>query len=557
MGQLLELERLTAEEKTAERDMLAATHLWDGTRVLARLVFGEDDPRVWAALTRSARALVDFNEGPPEEEVERKKVTGPVAASVAAGALAGLKDAYAAPPTSSGLWNPLMPGNEEDRERDWKRGMEMELAFAEETLERSQARPGALGGGPSRPIRSLGDALYPGHLAGAEKDPFPSSDELRARLAAAEGPGGPGPRSLEALALRSLLGAELWDTGGKGAEGEAFSLMREAVEGLDKEAGARAPDALAAKERLARRLAVMGGHGRIVPMRPAEPSAEDAISAVRLFRTLERLAPEGQEGEQLRCRAGSAAAGVKTYFSDDLEKASMDFMFSGVWLMGSPMSEAGPGDARGNFDQAEFLVRNGSHEIASFFYLRALTLRRHLFGSRHPETAVSLSRSADLLLTNKNEAGACAHWALALEALEGLGDRHEISRADLELRIGRTLTFAAEAVKGLPMLKRAVERYVRLRGEASQNALEASAFLAQAQYWAVDIPGAEGTYREMIKLLDGAPPRKDPDPALPGDDDFLSVALAGAGATMIFRGDRPGGEALLKRSAEIRPQSAG
>ncbi|MDR1080358.1 MAG: hypothetical protein LBQ79_05230, partial [Deltaproteobacteria bacterium] len=505
------------------------------------------------------RALADYSTGPKtatrdKAMAEEWEFRRRAAASAAAGAVEGLKESYG---SHGGAcpWPDAAPAAGEGKDGDWQKDRAGELSFAEETLARLAGKTGA-GKTAHPPVRTFGDGMYPGRLPEAGTDPCPSSGELRERLAEAERPGGPGRGSREALVLTSLLGSELADTGGWEARKEARSLMKAASAGLDKLAGARDPDALAAKERLARGLAGLQGFGTVLPVNPVKPARDHLLEAKDLFRELEELAPKGLMGEEIRNRARLDAEGVAFLLDGSANPEPMELMMSGAFVhlkdsSGLPSLNA----ARGGFDMSEFLLPTGIYLMCNLFQTHALAVRRHLLGARHPETASSLARCADLLTHSDNSERTFAFWALALEALEGKGGRHDPARADLESRIGVQLLFGGEGHKAAPFLRRSEELFRRVRGETSQEALESGLYLAQALYWSMDVKGADAEYRRIAGLLDGKPPRKNQNPARSSDAAVLSVALAGLGATTIFLGDRPAGEELLKRSAKLRAKA--
>jgi hypothetical protein len=482
------------------------------------------------------------------------------AASLAAGALSAITDALSAPNPASGHTDGEGSGRGEgDAEVVDKRArasfIHAEKAFAEETLARILG-PKALGNGLPVPLRSLAEALYP-HEGDAEasKAIYLSSRELRARLAEAERPGGPGPKSREAFVLRSLLGAELWDSGGWDAVKEAIGLLKKASSGLDRLAGAGSPDSLAAKERLARRLGGMSGYGSVLPTLPMKPSPDDVRASAKHFRALVKLAPPEPEGEPLRNRALTALGALSGKEGDAFARLTgsvLRMMFKGQSGTGLDAE-----DGRSYFDMAESMYRLGKKEDAAQFHSISLNARRNVLGGRHPETVSSLARIGDKFYFANDEVGACNFWAIALEALEPQGERGEPFAADLELRIGRELLHNGDFTQAIIPLRRAEERLRRMRGEGSQRALECAAYLADACFEDGEVKEAERIFRSLSGLLDGTPPRSDPDPSLPSDEALLSLALAGTGATMILSGDPAGGEALLRRSAEIRARPNG
>ncbi|MDR1081114.1 MAG: hypothetical protein LBQ79_09210 [Deltaproteobacteria bacterium] len=552
MGLTLELERAAVVRKLAERDMMAAAHAWDAMRSAARLVLGPRDLRVWAALARSAASLLSFAGATGGRDSELKERALRSAASMAAGAVAGLADALEPLPSDIPPGNPPRPA---DDSWDWEKARDAEAAFAEKVLGRilDLFRDGDV----AEPARSLGEAMYPGTLPEAGEDPFPSSVELRARLAEAEGPGGPGPGSREALTLRSVLGYEIADSEGWEDSDEALSLLEEAAAGLEGLFGAGDPDALAAKERLARRLFRMFGPARILPSKPYDVSRGDMERAQELFRQIRRSAPEGRDGDPLRRRAELADAGIAFAMGDGsgLQQTAMTstkLMAEGAWIMEADISGTQDVEsARCGFDMGELMIMSGIENIGSRFHGRALYARRNLLGARHPETACSIARQGDIHISAKREGQAFASWSLALEALEGKGERHERFVADLEYRAGRVLMFNADCTQAAPLMRRAEERFRRVLGDMSQEALKAASLHAQSLYWALDVKGAEEIYARLAELLDGVPFREGQDPTLPSDRTVLSTALAGLGAALVFSGDHRVGTRLLARSEEM------
>ncbi|MDR1035853.1 MAG: hypothetical protein LBT40_04595, partial [Deltaproteobacteria bacterium] len=579
MGRLLEEERLFAERKTAKGNMLESAHAWDNVRALARLLLGPGDPRVWAALSRSARSFVGFvgdmaGSGALEHPAGREKweFFARGAASMAAGSVDALGDpglelaavalpAYGFPPRAAEVLEPAdWPVDEPywvRRARSWSRAVE--LGFARETLDMILAMAPSAAADPPPPARSLSEAIYPGTAPEAGTDPYPPAAEFRARLQAAEGPGGPGPGSREALVLRSLLGAELWDTGGRERSAEALGLLEEAYGGLDWLSGWRAPESLDARERLARRLGGMYGRGAVLPaVRPDLPETLDpghVGRAVELFRGLERLAPGGPEGEAMRRSASMFASGL--FYRDAKEEfRSMEFVTSAFEMM-ADMEDSEPelGPCRDCLDMAELLRRFGTAppQLVALFFAMSADRHLRLLGGRHPETAAAIARAADLWHYGLFECRPAPHWAKALEALEGLGERYETFRAELEIRVARW--DIKDDYTGIRMmvdlLLRAEGRLRGALGESSQPALECA---VEAAYYMcfVDMESeAEEIFSRVAALLDGAPPRSDPDPRMPSDAAVLSAALAGKGEAMIRNGDKSGGTGMLRRSAEM------
>ncbi|MDR1037412.1 MAG: tetratricopeptide repeat protein [Deltaproteobacteria bacterium] len=597
MGLLLEKQRFLAETKQRKGDLLGAAHDWDGLRALARNIFGPRDPRTFASLSRSARSLAEHVIGP-------RAVAGPLsaemasgAASMASGVLLGLEDAEIDPQDSSPMipWPGLMAGfgpqpNLGDPPGDWggktrretsralAEAIAGEKAFASDTLQLIRARaPHAVwDSAPPLPLMSLSEAVYPkGRHGESDPCPFPPPDELRRRLSAAEAPGGPGPKSREALVLMSRLGEALTDFGGEDQTFEGTGLMRNASKGLDSLAGPGDPDALEAKERLARRLAGLSGYGKILEPYVNEPSRGNLSQAHWLFRNIWKLAPAGEEGEPLRLRSRMctfwATFAKKVLAESDSPdgtsdmKPTGDFIMSAGWLMAIGMEmDEGEGDfkmpgawvGRSAFDFAEMMHFSQVFPAYTHFHRLSLRVRRHALGGRHPETARSMSCLADGLYPEKEEKAA-AYWAQALEALEDQGETEDLNRAEVEFRLGRAVMMAREYGQAIPILEKSEETFRRLLGETHQRTLTPTISLAQSLYWAGFTEEAGKIYARTVSLLEDIPDRKRESRYHTTDKGYLSVAMAGLGATMYLRGERKEGIRLLKSSGRMRDRVKG
>ncbi|MDR1037195.1 MAG: hypothetical protein LBT40_11715 [Deltaproteobacteria bacterium] len=599
MGKIMEMERISAEYLVSKSGKKGdAAHAWDNLRALARQLLGPDDPRVWAALSRSARALADhattellrYAKDPSNPECPvfwefRARAAVSMAAKAAEALAEPALELCGDPMSGSGpllnatsrwTWGQrLLAETDGDRARNLSAGAQpwdrdSELAFARETLKTIRGKTPSAATSPPPPAGSLAEAMYPGTLPEARKDPCPSSAELRARLAAAEGPGGPGPGTREALVLRSLLGAELWDAGGEDRGAEARALLEESSGGLDMLAGSRDPDSLDATERLARRLAGMFGYAAVLPQEPVHPNEEHVKRGAELFGLLQKLALAGWAGEPMRSRAKTYAAVLSApdgkKGSARLRQRYLKPTRSLVPIAASLQAKPDLEGARVSFDLGEKFLRDENRDMADYFHTASLACRRRLLGGRHPETASSLARMGDMFYYNSKpdpfpffsipiykpgDERACSFWALALEALEGRGERYEAFAGDLELRMGRAVLLERHYWTAARLLVRAEGRLRRALGDADQASVECSVLAAHALWGTGDMAGAEEIYSRVIGLLDGAPPRSDPDPYRPSDKAALSVSLAGKGAALYLRGDRPAGGELVRRSAEI------
>jgi hypothetical protein len=276
-GEILDkLRRLAETDPPGKADpAVSRAFAWDTLRSVARAVAGPGDPRVWAAAARSALALAG----------DRDWLGA--AAALAAGALEGLEGL--AGTAESGV----LAGTSVDAAGDRAgaaggtaggtaagpadaaaQALLRETRFARKVMAALRARLDRAGLPVPPPAYCLLQLLHP--APDVPPAPAPLPGELRAVLAAAELEAG--PRSREALVTRSRLGEALADNaaladmpGPSGGEGhslarEARGLLRSASEGLDELLGREHPDALDARERLARFLS--GGSG---PGLPAEP----------------------------------------------------------------------------------------------------------------------------------------------------------------------------------------------------------------------------------------------------------------------------------------------
>jgi tetratricopeptide (TPR) repeat protein len=561
MGYVLELTRKSAEETMEERDHLVAAHSWDGLRALALLVFGPEDPRVWAAACRSARSIGNFTASPESFMQVPEELGWRAAFSLASGARLQLEQAESSGPgllKASPLLHIDEPMTGDLGGEDLRRLLAEEVAFASDTLQRITDRAGSTVATPDPPdpALSLAEALYPGRPTGTSGTPFPSSLELRARLAEAEGPGGPGPGSREALVAKSLLGAEIRDSGGREAAREGFALMWKAATDLARLEGYQHIDCLAAWERLARSFAGSSGHGRILPAGVERPSPIIRREALKIFSYIRKQAPASRAGETLKRGLGRAEA---AFLAGEPGRGARrpapalvpSRMLTEIWA-----DRHNPDAAREAFDTGEDQLRAKELDQAFAFHHMALQIRRNLLGLRHPETACSLARIGDFQCADDKDQ-ACLHWSLALEALKSSGDRADLFRADLQMRIGRVLQSVGDRDLALPILGRSEEALRRILGESSEQSLTCATFLARAQFRTGRTSEALETYGRIIRLLDGTPPRRDPDPCMPSYRTLLATALAGAGEVRSFLGDSAGANALRKRLSELPPAPRG
>jgi tetratricopeptide (TPR) repeat protein len=531
----------------------AAIFAWDGTRALALLSLGRERPEPWAALSRAARSYLEFALSLKGAAKKARTNCLNYAASLAAGALYGFDLAARAEPPG-----PRVPDEE--------------LSFARETIEialregprhsRNRLRfPPAL-------AFSLADAWLLEKYAAAtraraatpfffilekrffqEEDPFPSAEELRDALAKAEAPQGRKRASKEALDIRSRLGLELWDSGDKDRAAEATEALREAAEGLERLLGPTAPESLSAKERLARRLAGLGGFGRIPPLFPPLVSPAEKALGLKLAGELQEMRPLDDETEAFLASVKKGGATELAVTRELLGK-------------GPPETSAigGEGDlaARALHDLALAAASSGDAPLAARASAISLSRRWVFYGGRHPETASSLALMGDLL---EEREFAPAYWTLALEAIGGLrprGSRYVIMAAELTRRIGVAFMEMGDYLQAAAIFREADDLYRRRRPDADPERLELAALIAYCRFHGEDPEGAREKYRELENTLSKAPTRRAPDPRLSSDGSLLALCQAMIGATTIFLNEDPEATDLLKRAREIwiaRPRS--
>jgi hypothetical protein len=519
------------------------THCWEGTRALALIAFGPEDPRVWTTLSRSARAFANVAIDPEETDPATRALNLRAATAIAEGTL----EAFAQ------LGRHRFPAEE--------------LAFAELTLAalRSKSLHGGYGRFAAAPARSLAEAMDPEAMdpKGASlpprqparpsddprEGPFLSVEELRRELSRAEGPQGPGPGSREALALASRLGQELWDSGNWESAKEAKDLAREASLGLDRLLGPAAPEALAAKERLARLLVGLPGYGGLPRLYPKIIRSRVKLEAgIALFRELEELAPRSGAGR--RAATLAAAAELVANGGDWSLIAGPKRLSSLTHPNVTRLSTEGKRErAREGYDLALLALLAGQPTFSAQLNSRVLSLRESVLGGRHPETACSLALFGVYLPWDK---GSNEYLALALEAIAGRGGRYVPFEAELKLLLGQRFARLHDFGPAASILAEADELFRASWGEACQKRLKCAAWRALALILAEDFDGALKFAQSLVKLLDGAPARSDPDPESAPDETILALALAMAGSAHVIRGERETGERFILRASEIR-----
>ncbi|MDR1312501.1 MAG: hypothetical protein LBQ12_02115, partial [Deltaproteobacteria bacterium] len=359
-------------------------------------------------------------------------------------------------------------------------------------------------------------------------------DAFRLRLAEEEGPAGAGPGSREALALRSLLGAELCDSADPACWEEGLALLREASEGLDALRGPGCPDALDAKLAWARCLAALPGPGRIPWKITLSPPRKRLRAAEALLREAVSAADGLPDPPRLRFRTAARLKLAAVLVALEDRKG-------GVAEAEAAAAEGGETDERAAalraFETAECFRKGGNPRGAREFHRDALAARRENLGWRHPETAQSLAFSGDLEAQLQGDRAGMAFWALALEALEGGGELFERERAVLELRLGRALLDNGFSEAARPILEKTLGRAVALAGETDWLSLESLLSLSYARLFSGLAGPAEESFAKVALVLDGgaARPRTRAEAGQRGE--MLFLALTGLGSALNSRGD--------------------
>jgi hypothetical protein len=513
---------------------------WDGTRALALLAFGPEDPRAWAALARSARAFSDSATDAEEILPGSRLIQLSVATSLAAGTLEAFER----------IGRQRFPAEE--------------LAFADQTF--SELRLMTFHGGYGKlappPARSVAEALelvaenlapvkFKRRQDALEEGVRLSAEELRRELARAESPQGPGPGSREALALRSRLGQELWDSGNWESAKEAKDLAREASLGLDRLLGPEAPEARAAKERLARLLVGLHGHGSFPILYPDNILSRVELKAgVALFRELEKIAPKSDEEARSRAATLAAAADLVGKEGDWKPLARLKPQRSSKRADETRHSdEDNIARSRLDNDLALLALMAGQRDVSLEFASNARASQGIEVNARHPESGRAL---ALLGILYDEDLGSDEYLSLALETVAGRGGRFAPFEADLKFRLGMSFAARNDFGPATAILGEADELLRASWGDMSQKRLERAAWRALILFLAESYDDSLKLCQSLVQLLDGAPPRRDPDPDSPPDETILATALVVGGSALLVRGEREEGERLIVRASALR-----
>jgi hypothetical protein len=419
-------------------------------------------------------------------------------------------------------------------------------------------------GSTRRRPSSLSAALFPVPRPFARGLPWETPDGMRLRLAEAERPGGPGTGSREALVLRSRLGAALFDSGVPALKKEGLALLRKASDGLDAVLGPGDAAALEAKARRARRLAGLPGPGRLTQYGCSNPPMKRLLEAKALLEEALSLAEglPGLKGAHFRLAAKMCLSGVSFGLEGPSGPFGMDEETD--WWEGCAEVNAamGPLAASGQiteitqalcfFEGAELQRRAGGGRAARQSHRNALYMRRKHRGWRHPETAQSLAFSGDLEEALEGTGAGAPFWVLALEALEGGGELFERDRADLEFRLGCSLTNSGSAREAIPVLERALARAAARLGEENWVALRSLLALSCARDSAGSPDEAAEGFEKLTELLEAERAPLSPGVAAKRYGDMLFLALSGLASILSARGDAAAADAAFSRAAKVR-----
>jgi hypothetical protein len=553
---------------------------WESVRNLAAATLGPDDPRVWAAASRTALAMSS----------DRRNLEA--AAALAAGAAegmsraAGVAGSSAAETAGRGIAGCGGPPDLEE-----SRFSLSVLAYVRAALaavpERDPGRPFPA------PACRMEQALHPVPEAPAPDPPGPAS--LRLELAEAERSSGAGSR--EARVARSRLGGavadeEAWSgiPGSASAPGEAPAgeLLRSASGGLDRLLGRNNPDSLDARGRLARFLA--GGSGPGLPPDPFPceiPPEKDLREAARMFLEISEVRAEAAAAAQGGPRDGDAAgpgdrdAGKEGGPGDELEKlvsALREKMasiaprqqrrliglldrFPDERALGAAAAAAecerliwgtGHGEHETVFISAVDSARralDGFHPVSQKF---ASYLAEHMAAQGRPEAAGE--KTAEISLIPKQELGASSREA-AMPLFRG----SQFMRLAGAKFLPRSLDLCAEALASL-------EETVSRRGSPEaggppprglprdrlgRDILAARLLLAQVlAEWRDDHGAALDALGPFLDALRHLPPAREGPGRWPWPPELAGMALVAAGRAAYFTRDFPRAEGLVRRALD-------
>jgi hypothetical protein len=486
---VLEALRRKADRAAERHDLEASLTLWEDVRTLARAVHGPGDPRVWAALSRVARALLE--RGGKWE----------AAASLAEGAIEDMGyAALAAAASGSGRAGGVsVPGPE--------------MAFAYQTvslaLDPRRGVPDCPEGAGPLPRRSLGEALWPcppdpetrdsGMSCGsAPEDPH----KLRIRLA--EAMRDFGSRSLKAYEARSLLGEALAVAGEPGYAAEARELLKSSADELSGRKWTGRMEAVDSMARYARFLAGRTGPVPILfPILDAPAKEPDLRKAMGLYRTIQRVL---QVYTHTRERRLSAAMGEASALTDlGIFGKAAAILRDQCSALGEDVQES-PAGLSLFFDTGETYLNSCESDPHSAWgwHARALYGRLKLLGALHRDTVRSMARLGDVTAwCGADRLKAAALRARAAETLEALGGPDSSLVPDLMARIAYDLMSLDENGMAARILVRVLPGLAANGLARSPQLPEARVMIGTALMAAGDREGARDSFTAAKELLDG------------------------------------------------------
>jgi tetratricopeptide (TPR) repeat protein len=548
MAPPLEDARRKAERNADATNFYESTFAWDGLRALALRVYGPDDPRPWAALSRAARNLLDS-----EKQTEATKASELTPSNVPELAELLRRTATISLDAARGLAGPPCQGGTGGRPASGD-AMDQEIAFARETAKELDDWVARLGRPPHAtfpgPFASASSVIYPGFEAAQRDLPWKSAEDFRLLLAREESPGGSGPGTVEALSLRSRLGGEIFDSGDPTREKEALDLLREASEGLDTLLGPGDTGALDAKIRLARCLAGLAGSGRLLETMDEVPPPERLRAAEALLR------------EALSLAGGLPAPLRNSYaLNTHLKLARVLCLLKGPrdgFNECLAASEGQHGMYPNTPPSASFFVfgecyrYSGLAKDALKSYSGALWQNRAELGWRHPKTAQALALAGDMALIEEGKGAAMPFWALALEALEDGGELFEMDRAGLEYRLGQELAESKRHEEALPILERALSRAAGALGESNWMPVKCLLLLCNTRFALGSLEAAEEGWRKSVRFLEGLRGLPRTRTGKEKHTDLLYLALMSLGGAISTRGDAEAAKDVWTKVIKIK-----
>ncbi|MDR1313158.1 MAG: hypothetical protein LBQ12_05555 [Deltaproteobacteria bacterium] len=498
MGRALEAMRGHVEAVLAGGDPDPDAHLLDGVRAVARLVYGPGDPRVWGAMSRSARALLECGRRNSEHALR-------AAAAMAAGASAGFAEVRRAGAGAGGA------------------DLAVEAAFAESTLSAALGRmpPDAQGAVPSppAPCRGLYDAYYP--MPQTLPDAAPAryhaayAGLLRARLAGFDaGEGGSGSR--EALAARSMLGEAIADacvSDGLGGEdrrkamAEAGWLLGEASKGLDWLAGRGDPDSLDAKCRFARFVAGESGPARILPQRGEKFAPEgDLKLALTLYREVMDASAQAVASLDWFRYAAFRAAALSRALGDH---GSADDLFVRLFAKmggaGSPGREFAQTAMNGKFllGFAEVLWAQGESRCAIEFANPGMASLQKNLGARHGEAVRGLALIGRIAGGSGDHESSVSFLSSAADFLEDPAAGDDPVLAELEMEIALELMGMRDPETALRLVGRSAARAAGTGGGAVPLRAKVRELSARALGMGGDYAPSSDALLAALAIFDG------------------------------------------------------